>query len=80
MFKFTTGQAVLGASGRLGIVTEDVRKSGPNKGKVAVIFAGSMWEVSQSPDDLTPISISGVGALDVIAFTRYEEYESKSSL
>lgn len=51
------GQAVTNAKGRIGIVTETVRKTGPNRGKVAVWWIGAAYEVSERPEDLTAATV-----------------------
>lgn len=52
-----TGQAVVNSNGTIGIVTEDEKKSGPDKGKVTVMFVGGSWEVAVRPEDLTAVTV-----------------------
>jgi len=52
------GQAVMRTrDGQIGIITEPLRKSGPNKGKLAVIFVDYDWEISVEPDEVEVIDI-----------------------
>lgn len=51
------GQAVTDAEGNIGIVTEPARKAGVYKGKVSVMWVGGRYTVTESPEDLTVITI-----------------------
>lgn len=51
------GILVTNATGRLGITTDWIKKSGPNKGKTVVMWVGMGYEVAEWPEDLTPVKI-----------------------
>jgi hypothetical protein len=52
---FRTGTEVLNRAGRRGVVTDEIRKSGINKGRVGVQWIGAPYAISEYPDDLTPV-------------------------
>ncbi len=51
------GCAVINSAGQIGVVTQDVRLSGANKGRVAVMFIGGRWEISQTPESLRLVDL-----------------------
>ena len=52
------GQAVTDNKGNIGIITEPVKKSGIHKGKVAVMWVGMNYTVSELPEDLTLVELT----------------------
>jgi hypothetical protein len=53
------GQAVTkGDSGAIGIVTEPARKAGVYKGLVSVMWVGGRYEVTEHPEELTPVKLT----------------------
>jgi phytoene/squalene synthetase len=49
---FRVGTEVL-KNGRRGVVIDEVRKSGPNKDRLAVQWVGGSYSVSEWPEELT---------------------------
>lgn len=59
MTRFKAGQLVQHLNGQIGVVTDDhVRAQGVNKGRLAVMFIGSPWEVAESPKNLRHITLA----------------------
>jgi hypothetical protein len=56
----TAGDAVKDWQGNIGVVTTPVKKAGIHKGKVAVMWLGSNYEVVADPDGLTVIKVQEV--------------------
>lgn len=52
------GEAVVEIrTGRIGIITEPIKKSGPNRGKLEAIFVDADWAISVEPDEVEVIDI-----------------------
>lgn len=51
------GEAVTNAAGRIGVVTEPARRTGPNMGRVTVWWIGAAYEVSEWPEELTAADV-----------------------
>ena len=47
------GILVVSEEGRIGVTTDWVRKSGPSKGQLCVMWEGMGYEVAHYPADLT---------------------------
>lgn len=47
------GIMVTDESGRIGITTDWVRKSGPSKGQLCVMWEGMGYEVAEWPEDIS---------------------------
>lgn len=56
------GQAVKSESGAIGITTDWIKLSGPNKGMLGVIFEGDCYEIVVDPAELTIIKLMDAAA------------------
>jgi hypothetical protein len=55
--RFIPGDVVTRTGENIGIVTDVVKKSGPNKGRLGVMWAGAPWEVSEWPEGLVHVRV-----------------------